>query len=114
MPSLKPFVIIESPFAGNIDRNITYARAAIRDSLLHGECPFASHLLYTQPGVLKDDVPEERALGIEAGLTVGLWTCKTIVYDDLGISPGMQKGIEAAKQAGRAIEYRKVPDWKPA
>jgi hypothetical protein len=36
--------------------------------LLRGESPIASHLLYTQPGILKDDVPEERPLGIEAGL----------------------------------------------
>ncbi len=112
MPKLKPFVIVESPYAGDVDRNVRYARAAIRDCLLRGECPFASHLLYTQPGVLDDKVPEERALGIEAGLTVGLWTCKTVVYDDLGISFGMQMGIESAKKASRAIEYRKVPDWK--
>jgi hypothetical protein len=43
-------------------------RAAVRDRILRGESPIASHLLYTQPGFLKDDVPEERHLGIEAGL----------------------------------------------
>jgi hypothetical protein len=35
---------------------------------LRGEAPIASHLLYTQPGVLNDGVPAERAHGIEAGL----------------------------------------------
>src|SRR5690606_3550939 len=40
-------VILESPYAGNIDLNIDYARAAVRDSLSRGESPIASHLLYT-------------------------------------------------------------------
>lgn len=45
-------VILESPFAGHVESNIEYARACIRDSLLRGEAPLASHLLYTQPGIL--------------------------------------------------------------
>src|SRR5690606_40243334 len=54
-------VIVESPYAAKefFDRvrNQDYARAALRDSLLRGEAPFASHLLYTQAGVLDDDIP---------------------------------------------------------
>jgi hypothetical protein len=60
-------VILESPYAGDVEANMRYARAAMRDSLMRGEAPFASHLLYTQEGVLLDSVPEERTLGIEAG-----------------------------------------------
>lgn len=61
-------VIIESPFAGDVEKNIRYARACVRDSLLRGESPIASHLLYTQEGILNDDVPAERQHGIDAGL----------------------------------------------
>ena len=43
---------------------MAYARACVADCLRRGEAPIASHLLYTQPGVLDDDVPEERAQGI--------------------------------------------------
>ena len=53
-------VIIESPYAGDIKANIAYARRAVRDSLERGEFPIASHLLYTQPGILNDDIPSER------------------------------------------------------
>lgn len=62
-------VIVESPYAGDIDRNVRYVRACMRDCLLllRGESPFASHALYTQEGVLRDDVPEERMHGISAG-----------------------------------------------
>lgn len=70
-------VILESPFAGNIVENITYGRMALRDCLLKGEAPIASHLLYTQSGVLNDDIPEERQLGINAGLEWGKVADKT-------------------------------------
>ena len=50
--------------------------------------PIASHLLYTQPGILKDGVPDERQLGIEAGLAWRFVAEATVVYQDLGIRPG--------------------------
>lgn len=105
-------VIVESPFAGNIPKNVRYARACLRDCLKRGEYPFASYLLYTQTGILRDDLEEERMLGIMAGLAWGKKANKTVVYDDLGISKGMEIGIEAAKEAGRPIEFRSLPDWQ--
>lgn len=113
------FVDIESPYSGKnekeIKRNILYARACVRDSLMHEEIPFASHLLYTQPGILDDNVSKERKRGIEAGkkLIEALPGITTIVYQDLGISPGMQYGINLAKKNGRNIEYRLLGnDWE--
>ena len=108
-----PLVIIESPFAGDVDTNIRYARACMRDSLNRGESPFAMHLLYTQEGILDDDIPEERKLGIEAGLAWGKHASKTVVYTDLGITPGMEIGIQRAREEGRAIEYRELESWIP-
>jgi hypothetical protein len=99
-------VILESPYAGDVDANLAYARACLRDSLARGEAPMASHLLYTQPGVLRDDVPEERQRGVDAGLAWGRVADATVVYTDRGITRGMECGIEAAKAAGRPIEYR--------
>jgi hypothetical protein len=118
-------VIVESPFAPRLpdglhvdeadlstvtaallDRNQRYARAAMRDCLLRGEAPLASHVLYTLPGVLDDTLDAERALGIEAGLVWGQFAKKTIVYTDLGISPGMQLGIDRAARERREVVYR--------
>lgn len=99
-------VIIESPFAGDVEKNMKYARACMRDSLSRGEAPLASHLLYTQEGILNDEIPEERNWGMEAGLAWGKKASKTIVYTNLGITGGMQKGIQRAKEEGREIEYR--------
>lgn len=105
------FVIIESPYAGNIELNVAYARAAMADCLRRGEAPFASHLLYTQPGVLRNEVPGERQLGIDAGLELAKRADATVVYGDLGTSRGMAYGIASAEKAGRPIEYRSLPGW---
>jgi len=111
--SEKPLVIIESPYAGDVDMNIRYARACMRDSLNRGEFPFAMHLLYTQDGILNDDIPEERNWGIEAGLAWGKHASKTVVYTNLGITAGMEKGIQRAREEGREIEYRQLDSWIP-
>lgn len=99
-------VIIESPYAGDIDKNMRYVRACMRDCLLRDEAPFASHALYTQEGVLRDEIPEERHHGIEAGFAWRSVSDATIVYTDLGMSRGMEYGIAHAKELNHPIEYR--------
>lgn len=86
-------VIIESPYAGDIEANVTYARRCVRDSVLRGEAPIASHLLFTQPGILDDSIPEERTLGIKAGLAwIGV-AHYSIFYTDRGWSRGMRGAL---------------------
>lgn len=101
-------VILESPFAGDVEHNLAYARACMRDCFGRGEAPFASHLLYTQEGCLDDTIPGEREMGIAAGLLWGANAAKTVVYTDRGISRGMRYGIENAHKAGRPVEYRSL------
>ncbi len=101
-------VILESPFAGDEQANIDYARLCVRDSLMRGEAPIASHLLYTQPTILDDSVPKERQHGIDAGLAWRAVAHGSVVYTDRGITRGMEYGIAAAKEAGRTVEYRSI------
>lgn len=112
--------VIESPFGTRVDgtrcspeersRNRRYLEAAMRDSFARGEAPFASHRLY--PGVLNDDVPDERQTGMLAGWYWGARADKVAVYVNLGITPGMAGGIERATARGQSIEYRTLPgDW---
>lgn len=101
-------VILESPFAGDVERNIDYARMCVRHSLSMGEAPIASHLLYTQPGILDDDIAFERQWGIDAGLAWKQVAHKHVFYIDYGISRGMQYAIDCAQTNGAAIEYRSI------
>ncbi|WP_435655042.1 DUF7768 domain-containing protein [Brucella pituitosa] len=99
-------VIIETPYSGDVEANTAYARACLLDSLRRGEAPIASHLLHTQ--VLDDMQPDERSLGIEAGLAWYRVATKCVVYTDRGISAGMRKGLVRAIQHDVAVEYRSI------
>ncbi len=103
-------VIIESRFSAvdteGLVRNKKFALACMRDCFMRGEAPYASHVIYAQTHILDDFVAHERALGMHAGFVWGDLGILTVVYTDLGISAGMEMGIERAKLVGRPIEYR--------
>lgn len=112
-------VVIESPLGRRPDgsvvlpgspewnENIAYARAAVRDCLRRGESPYASHLFF--PQVLDDATPEERELGIAAGLEWGKAASSRVIYTDRGVTEGMKMGIVAAASSPhQTIEVRKL------
>ena len=101
-------VILESPYAGDVERNIKYARDCVRDSLQRGEAPIASHLLYTQEGILNDDIPEERMMGMDAGLAWKEVAVKHVFYIDYGYSRGMKYAKEYATVNNIEVEERKI------
>ena len=107
-------VVIESPYAGDITRNLRYLRACMHDCVVnYKESPYASHGLLTQPGVLCDEIEEERDLGIAAGFAWRGAAELTAVYTDLGTSTGMRYGIDDARKMARRIVYRELgPDWE--
>jgi hypothetical protein len=106
-------VIIESPYKGNIERNTKYARGCVRDSILRGEAPIASHLLYTQPGILRDDIPKERRIGIDAGLAWSRVADKAVFYTDLGWSGGMIAAHHVYQVNKVPFETRRIGDsWQ--
>lgn len=99
-------VIIESPYAGDVQKNLEYARDCLRDSLSRGEAPLASHLLYTQ--VLDDLIPEQRKNGIEAGLSWFPAAELIAFYIDRGVSSGMTGAMERARNHGLVLELRRL------
>lgn len=106
-------VIVETPYAGDVERNLRYLRACLRDCLSRGEAPFASHSLYTQPGVLDDNDPDDRKHGIEAGFAWRQASDASVFYVDLGWSRGMDYGREHAISIGHRIEIRSLAGWTP-
>ena len=58
-------IYIASPYAGEIEKNVAFAKAACRFAMAEGHTPVAVHLLY--PQFLDDGDPVQRA----AGLTMG-------------------------------------------
>jgi hypothetical protein len=109
MENKMKLVVIESPLAGDFNRNIRYARLCALDCLQKGEAPYASHLFF--PQMLDDEMIEERELGIKAGFAWANAATKRVVYDDFGMSGGMQRGITHGREIGQEIEYRKLPKY---
>lgn len=99
-------VILESPYAGKIERNVQYARRALVHSLYQDEAPIASHLLYTQEGVLDDGIQGERERGIRAGLAWRHAAQLSVFYCDYGWSPGMLQARKLCERESRPYEVR--------
>lgn len=111
---MKP-VIVESPYAGKVCTNIRYLRACLHDCAVRGESPYASHALLTQPGVLRDEVPEEREVGITAGFVWRSLASFTAFYEDLGWSGGMKRALADCEARGLAYEKRSLGEgWLEA
>ncbi len=118
-------IVIESPYAGDVERNVAYARRCLLDSLRRGEAPFASHLLYTQ--VLNDTIPADRERGISAGLAMAnairTWVSERAMmrgtmpeldcaiaafYIDYGWSRGMEAARSFYRERGMIYVTRSI------
>lgn len=102
----RPIVIIESPYAGQVERNMGYLADALRDSIDRGEAPFASHGLYTM--ALDDNKPTERELGIKLCEPFRAVASKTVFYTDLGWSNGMIAAFKHCDQNSLPAELRSI------
>ena len=100
-------VIVESPFKGDRERNKRYLERCLRDCLMRGESPYASHKMLTD--CVDDDDPEERRLGIEAGFAWKQDAELTAFYVDLGWSDGMKMGRGFCHEAKHPYETRTLP-----
>lgn len=102
-------VCIESPLAGDLDKNIAYARACLRYCLEQGVSPYASHLLL--PQVYNDLSPEQREAGIQAGIAMGNQCDERWVFMDLGVSCGMGRAIDQADLKQMIRAHHLGDDW---
>lgn len=101
---------IELPYVGEVEANTTYGRRCLLDSLRRGEAPFASHLLYTQSGVLDDRDHHDRVLGLQAGFAWARSADHVAVYLDRGITGGMQAGLVLHLQRRKRVVLRSIGD----
>lgn len=102
--------IVESPyFAFSVEDRIVrlvYLRNCLADSIARGEAPFASHFIY--PHFLDDNDADDRLQGLMLGQVWASVAERVAVYVDLGISPGMRRGIKLAQRREIPRDYRSV------
>lgn len=111
-------VVIESPYAGDMEENIKYARRCALDCAKRSEASMASHLYYTQ--FLDDLVLADRELGIRLGLAWAARADAQVFYTDRGWSRGMIAALTIPSVPGRQIVFRSLnkpveypPRWYP-
>lgn len=90
-------IYIASPYAGDVEANVAFAKLACRYAISQGHTPIAVHLLY--PQMLDDGDPAERELGLRLGHRIleicdELWACGG------RISSGMAREIAEAQSLG--------------
>lgn len=105
-------VIIESRYRdshpGQQEYYKQFAFACMEDCLRnYNEAGFASHCNYTN--FLNEESEAERNLGILAGFAWREAAEKSVVYTNLGTSPGVEWGIQDSIAKGKPVEYRTLP-----
>lgn len=105
-------IIIESPYAGDVDRNLRYLRACCRHAVEQGDIPFASHLFFTQ--FLDDTKQNERSLGIQMGYSFWQQAEQVVFYVDLGMSNGMKDALARCVLEDKPYQIRRLPKEAPA
>lgn len=103
-------VIIESPWRGNVERHRAYLIECIRDSVLRGESPYASHMMLTE--ALDDNDPASRSLGMICGYAWWKAASFIAIYTDLGWSEGMRIAKIRGQGHGMKIKERRLADYK--
>ena len=99
-------VYIASPYAGDVEGNVAFAKAACRYAAAKGDTPVAVHLMY--PQFLDDRVPKEREAGLKMGRRV-LAVCEEIWLCGEKLSAGMRAEKAEAERLG--IPIRQVPSF---
>lgn len=94
-------VYICSPLGGNVSANIENAKRYAQYALECGMAPVIPHFYAL---VLNDEIPDERKLGMQAGLSL-LWVCDEVwVFGD-EITEGMKKEIIFAEKLNIKVKY---------
>ena len=114
-----PIVILESPYSGDIERNVKYGQRAMLDARGRGETVIMPHLLWTQHPDCKthfisdDDKLHTAATGRQAALKQieelrRIPGAKVVFYMDYGVSHGMSPAFKQCRREGIAWEERRI------
>lgn len=95
-------IYLASPYAGDVEKNIEFAKRACSHVINEGHAFFAPHLLY--PQLLNDADPAERQVGLSMGLAV-LPRCDELWCYGSSISQGMHLEIREAERLGIPVRW---------
>lgn len=104
--SEKRLAYVCSPYRGDTEYNVRYARELCRHAIDAGYVPIAPHLMY--PGILDDDNADERQQAMQLNSAI-LHRCDVLVLGRSPITEGMAYELSAFNKKIRVFPI----DYKP-
>lgn len=114
----KPVVMVESPYSGDIDRNVRYLQLCMAEcGVLHNELPYASHAIMTQHSRCKNHYVSDynkkwnvltRDYAIKVSQRMRHRCDRTVFYIDRGWSTGMKAAKLYCQTHGLPFEERQL------
>jgi len=98
---MRPFIYVCSPLRGDVERNIQKAISYSRYVYSQGGIPMTPHVIFTT--FLDDNVPEERAAGMQMGIEL-LANCDELWAFGDEVSEGMAGEIATAEALGLEVK----------
>lgn len=95
-------VYVASPYRGDVEANVAFARLVCREVVLAGHAPLAPHLIF--PQFLDDDDHEQREAGLRAALAWIEVADEVLVAGE--ISEGVRREINRATELGVPVRMR--------
>lgn len=102
VPGYRPVVFICSPYAGDVQENVSNTHRFCKFAVEQNCIPLAPHLLF--PQFLNDNDPEERSLGLFMGCVL-LTKCAELWVFGENVTNGMALEIERAERRLIPIRY---------
>lgn len=90
-----------SPLGGEVLKNLEKAKRYAQYVFKCGMAPVVPHFYAL---VLNDDIPDERKLGMQAGISL-LWVCDEVWVFGSEITEGMKKEIIFAEKLNIKVKY---------
>jgi len=94
-------VYIAAPLGGDVSDNIERAKKYAKFAFECGMAPVIPHFYAL---ILDDSVPEQRALGMKAGLSL-IWFADEVWCFSGRVTPGMKAEIKLARQLNVKVRY---------
>lgn len=120
-PKAFTVVILESPYSGDIDRNVAYLQRAMHDARTRGEVVIAPHMMWTQHHLCpthyvsdydaKYEVPNGgREIALQQIHELRRRADLIVFYMDYGMSSGMRDGMDQCIKENLKFEERTLGD----
>lgn len=99
----RPFVYVCSRYSGDIQTNTAAALRYCQFAVKRGCIPIASHIFYAASGILDENDPDSRSLGLTFGLLL-LDRCSEVwIFSDGTLSEGMRAEYRRALRKEKRI-----------